>query len=247
MSEAIRDHPSPNWDDRPAGTAPDMVILHYTGMRSGTAAIERLCNPSSNVSSHYVVDREGYVLRLVAEQQRAWHAGLSSWQGATNLNARSIGIELINPGHEHGYVDFTEPQMQALLRLLQGIHARHAIPRGRVLAHADVAPTRKCDPGERFDWRRLAAAGFGIWQAPIGVPGEAPVFGPGDAGEQVRDVQKALAMIGYGLAVTGSFDRATEQCMTAFQRHWRQQLVDGRADASSIGSLRAIACAFLQS
>ena len=232
MSGALIDHPSPNWNARRGGCAPDMVIIHYTGMKSGRAALERLCDPTAKVSSHYLIGREGAVARLVREESRAWHAGVSHWRGETDINSRSVGIELVNPGHAHGYIDFAEPQMRALLKLLAGIHKRHVIPPQYLLAHSDIAPSRKQDPGERFDWARLAREGFGMWLEP------APPEGGMDT--DVSKLQRELAAFGYGVPLTDAYDAATEQAVTAFQRHWRQARVDGRADASTRQTLRRL-------
>lgn len=163
MSLCIVERPSPNFGPRRGGAKPDAVILHYTGMKSASAAAERLCNRQAEVSAHYLVDLDGGILRFVAEDLRAWHAGVSAWGAATDVNSRSIGIELANPGHCHGYPPFPEPQMAALSALLRGILDRWSIPPERVLGHACIAPGRKMDPGEKFDWRRLAGEGLAIW------------------------------------------------------------------------------------
>lgn len=236
MTAPILECSSPNFNARRGGIAPDMVILHYTGMTSATAAIERLCDSSAQVSSHYLIGRDGICVRMVPEAARAWHAGASSWRGDTDINSRSIGIELVNPGHAHGYIDFPEAQMAALLRLLADIHARQAIAPGLVLGHSDIAPDRKQDPGERFDWPRLAAAGFGLWVPPAPVAaGE--LLMRRSSGPKVRSLQKQLIAIGFGLVQTGEFDLATEQAVTAFQRHWRPETIDGRADISTLKTL----------
>ena len=232
MSLKIIDHPSPNWNARRGGCAPDMVIIHYTGMKSAGAALERLRDPTAKVSSHYLIDREGAVARLVPEEARAWHAGVSHWRGETDINSRSIGIELVNPGHAHGYLDFAGPQMAALLKLLAGIHKRHAIAPAHLLAHSDIAPSRKQDPGERFDWARLAREGFGLWVEPAAPAGGA-VAGAGA-------IQHELAAFGYGVPLTGVYDAATDQAVAAFQRHWRQGQVDGQADASTRETLHRL-------
>ena len=159
---------SPNFDARPPGARIDMLVLHYTGMVSAEAAIERLCDPAAKVSAHYLIDEDGAVRRLVDENHRAWHAGEASWRGKSDINARSLGIELVNPGHEFGYRPFPEAQMAALEALAQDILARHTIEARNVVGHSDVAPRRKTDPGELFDWRRLAEAGIGLW------PGKPP-------------------------------------------------------------------------
>ncbi|MGB1547820.1 MAG: N-acetylmuramoyl-L-alanine amidase, partial [Alphaproteobacteria bacterium] len=163
MRVTVLEHPSPNHEPRPEGAAIDTLILHYTGMKTAEAALARLCDPATKVSAHYLIDETGRIYALVPEERRAWHAGEACWQGETNLNDRSVGIELVNPGHEFGYRPFPEAQMAALEALLQEILARHPIPAERVLGHSDVAPGRKTDPGELFDWARLARAGIGCW------------------------------------------------------------------------------------
>ena len=233
---AVIDQPSPNWNARVGGQPPDLVILHYTGMASSAAAIARLCNPVAKVSSHYVIDRAGEIFRLVAEKHRAWHAGVSSWHGQTDINSRSIGIELVNPGHAHGYTDFAEPQMGSLLALLEGICARHKIATGGVLAHSDIAPDRKSDPGERFNWERLSQAGFGLWVPPSPLQHGA-TLSFGQAGQEVTRLHHMLSALGFGIAASALFDRKTEIVLRAFQRHWRPQLIDGRADASTRDTL----------
>src|SRR3954467_5121679 len=158
------DRPSPNHDDR-GGAAIDMLVLHYTGMQTAEPALARLCDPAAKVSAHYTIDEDGTVYAHVPEDRRAWHAGVSHWAGISNVNARSIGIELVNPGHEYGYREFPEAQIAALIELCGGILQRHPIPAARVLGHSDVAPARKEDPGELFPWQRLAKAGIGVWSA----------------------------------------------------------------------------------
>ena len=219
----IRDLPSPNQDDRPSGTPIDTLILHYTGMPSGAAAIDRLRDPVARVSSHYVVVEDGAIFRLVAEERRAWHAGISSWRGHTLLNGRSIGIEIVNPGHEFGYRPFPALQMAAVCDLCLAILARHPIPARNVVAHSDVAPDRKEDPGELFDWEGLAANGVGVWPAHEGAP-------EGDA-------LTLLGRIGYRT------DLPLALLLRAFQRHWRQEQVDGIADAGTLARLNAVAVA----
>src|SRR5579863_5861395 len=204
----IRERLSPNFNARPAGARVDMLVLHYTGMQTAGEAIERLCDRDAKVSAHYVIEEDGTVSRLVTEQNRAWHAGVSFWQGTTDVNGASIGIELVNPGHEWGYRDFPEPQMAALIELARGILARHPVPSDRVVGHSDVAPMRKQDPGERFDWLRLARAGIGLW--PEGSD-EPPVRG-------IAEAQAALAEIGYGVPRSGALDEETHGALLAFQR-----------------------------
>lgn len=205
----MRQAPSSNWDARPEGVPIDMLILHYTGMQSATAAIERLRDTAAHVSSHYVVDEDGAVWQLVGEARRAFHAGVSFWRGHEALNGRSIGIEIVNPGHEWGYRPFPPAQMAAVATLCRGILSRHPIPPRNVVGHSDVAPDRKQDPGELFDWAGLAAQGIGLW--------------PAEGDEPIDDPEAALRTLGYPIP-----DLATT--LAAFQRHWRQQNVHGRAD-----------------
>jgi len=186
VSLRIRELPCPNQDDRPDGTPIDMLILHYTCMRGAWEAIDRLCDPAAGVSSHYVVDEDGAVLRLVPEERRAWHAGASYWRGRSDLNGRSIGIEVVNPGHDWGYRDFPALQMAALCDLCLEVLSRHPIPGRNVVGHSDVAPDRKQDPGELFDWRGLAANGVGLW------PDDAASATTGDL-----DARSVLGGIGY--------------------------------------------------
>ncbi|WP_164157548.1 N-acetylmuramoyl-L-alanine amidase, partial [Sandarakinorhabdus rubra] len=152
------EHPSPNFDERRLPVL--MLVMHYTGMQSAAAAIERLADPAAKVSAHYVVAEDGTVLRMVAEDKRAWHAGKSWWRGVTDVNSASVGIEIVNPGHEFGYVPFPAEQMAAVAALAADIVARHRIPPANVVGHSDIAPTRKEDPGELFDWPMLAARGL---------------------------------------------------------------------------------------
>lgn len=226
---------SPNHDAR--GVArPDMIVLHYTGMPSAEAALERLCAAESKVSCHYFIEEGGEIAQLVPEARRAWHAGLSSWEGVTDINARSLGIEIVNPGHDFGYPDFLAPQIEAVVRLCREIITRYRIRPRRVLAHSDVAPTRKKDPGEKFPWSRLAAEGVGLWVEPAPLaPG--PVLAVGDCGEAVSALQINLARFGYGLSVSGRFDPATRATVTAFQRHFRPTRIDGIADTSTLRTL----------
>ncbi len=230
----IRDLPSPNHDERRAGTPIDTLILHYTGMKSAQAALDRLRDRAAKVSSHYVVDEDGTVFRLVAEARRAYHAGISYWRGQTGLNDRSIGVEIVNPGHEWGYRDFPVLQLAAVCDLCLEILSRHPIPQRNVVAHSDVAPDRKEDPGEKFDWKELAHNGVGIW------PDAVPDLGTGDAvrdAASLRDVRRALAEIGYDVAPAGALDPALATVLRAFQRHWRPEAITGQADAGTLARL----------
>jgi N-acetylmuramoyl-L-alanine amidase len=211
------DHPSPNHGPRPPDGVVDMLILHYTGMRTAAEALARLCSPAAQVSAHYAIDEDGTVLRLVAEERRAWHAGVSFWAGRRDINSVSIGIELVNPGHEFGYRPFPEPQMAALEALCREIVARHPIPARHVLAHSDVAPLRRCDPGELFDWQRLARAGVGLWPGTATAP-------------SAREALRLLAAIGYDIAPSGAPEAVAQAVVTAFQRHFRPARCDGVLD-----------------
>ena len=221
----IIDHPSPNFDDRPAGSNLDMLILHYTGMKSAGDSLTRMCDPMAKVSAHYLIDEDGTIYRLVAEARRAWHAGVSHWAGETDINSCSLGIELQNPGHEFGYRAFPDAQMRALTALCGEIVARHAIPNERILCHSDVAPTRKEDPGELFDWRRLAESGVG----------RLPDKTTGRDTMDDQEARTALTTIGYDPSAPFA------SVLTAFQRHYRQTNIDGRLDAETAGFIRALA------
>jgi N-acetylmuramoyl-L-alanine amidase len=206
---------SPNHDARPSGAAIDMLVLHYTGMQTADAALARLCDPSAKVSAHYTIGTDGRVYAHVPVERRAWHAGVSFWAGEANVNGRSIGIELVNPGHEFGYVPFAEAQITALTDLAHAILARHPIAPERVLGHSDVAPGRKSDPGELFPWKRLAESGIGLWpKTSARMLGEAP--------------ETALARYGYG--IPPHTDVSREAVIAAFQRHFRPTQVNGRWD-----------------
>ena len=235
--------PSPNVEPRRGIGQPDMLLLHYTGLKSCDKAIDWLSRPESKVSCHYVVDEVGRITQMVAEDMRAWHAGLASWAGETDINSASVGIEISNPGHELGYPEFPEAQLAALEALSRDIIARHGIRPERVLAHSDVAPTRKKDPGEKFPWARLAQAGIGHWVAPEPLNRADPGIARDAAGPLVADVQAMLRGYGYGIEPTGGFDPLTEFVVTAFQRHFRPERVDGRIDQSTITTLERLAAA----
>jgi N-acetylmuramoyl-L-alanine amidase len=231
--------PSPNFGERCDGTRPDMLILHYTGMPSCEDAIRCLASPQSGVSCHYVVDEDGAVTQMVPETLRAWHAGVSHWQGSADINSRSIGIEIHNPGHDGAYPGFPDAQMAAVETLCLDIIARNDVPACRVLGHSDVAPRRKIDPGEKFDWGRLALAGVGHWVEPADIRcGDS--LGQGDAGDGVMSLQRNLATYGYGIDSSGAYDEHTQIVVSAFQRHFRPALVDGRADCSTVETLAAL-------
>lgn len=218
---------SPNHEQRRGTDRPDAIVLHYTGMTSEEGALRWLCDPRSGVSAHYLVFEDGRIVAMVDEERRAWHAGESFWQGATDLNSRSIGIEITNPGHEHGYCSFPDVQIAALIDLLDDIRGRRSIPDARILAHSDIAPHRKQDPGERFPWARLAAAGHGVW--PGEGDGEVPSHAGDRSGEIARFLQR-LARLGYGIAPTGEPAEDGRLLVAAFQRRYRPRVVTGLLD-----------------
>ncbi len=234
---AAKVFPSPNHGERQGGRRPDMLVLHYTGMPVDGEALQWLCNPVSQVSCHYFVFPDGRVLQLVPEGRRAWHAGVSAWGEDRDLNSCSIGVEIAHPGHDGGLPPYPDEQIEAVIALSRDVCARWGIPPGRVLAHSDIAPDRKRDPGEVFPWARLHAAGVGHWVRPAAI-GDGRFFSRGDRGTPVEALQAMLALYGYALPITGAFDEATERVVTAFQRHFRQEKVDGVADASTITTLR---------
>jgi N-acetylmuramoyl-L-alanine amidase len=226
---SVTDLPSPNFDSR-GGCPVSMLVLHYTGMQTPQAAFERLRDPASRVSAHYLVDEQGGVFRLVAEASRAWHAGVSCWRGERQVNHASIGIELINPGHEWGYRPFPPAQMDALIALCKDILTRHAIAPRDVVAHSDVAPARKEDPGEWFDWRRLAAEGIGLW------PGELSASGcqlSASEAESRKLTADSLSLYGYDTA-------DLPKAILAFQRHFRPESLTGQWDADCENRLAAL-------
>ncbi len=231
--------PSPNHGERKGGRKPDMLILHYTGMPSAQAALDWLCTEESQVSSHYFVDEAGAVTQLLPESARGWHAGQSCWKGETDINSASIGIEIANPGHEAGSPPFEEAQIKSVIALCRDIIERNGIAAERVLAHSDIAPMRKQDPGERFPWGLLHQEGIGHWGDPLPVGG-GRFFQEGDAGQPVEALQTMLALYGYALQVDGIYNAETAAAVRAFQRHFRPARVDGIADASTIGTLHKL-------
>ena len=231
--------PSPNINARRDVAGPDMLLLHYTGMADGEIALRWLCMEKSQVSCHFLVHEDGRIVQMVRETDRAWHAGAGSWKGREDINSRSIGIEIVNPGHEHGYRAFPAVQIDAVTALAKEIVDRWAIVPERVLGHADVAPARKQDPGELFPWAQLHAAGVGHYVPPAPMGG-GRYFGLGDQGEPVTAYQSLLAAYGYGVEATGVFDAETQLVTVAFQRHFRQAKVDGVADMSTISTLHRL-------
>ena len=213
---------SPNYDARPDGTEVDMLVLHYTGMETAEAALERLCDPEAKVSAHYLIHENGDVLQIVEEANRAWHAGVASWRGETDVNARSIGIELVNPGHEFGYREFPDAQLTALDDLCLDIFSRHDVPARNVVGHSDVAPARKQDPGELFPWQRLATKNIGIWPRRLG-----------SVSSSSDHVAAMFLLYGYEVEYLKS-------TIAAFQRHFRPERVTGVADGEKLGLLRGL-------
>ena len=219
----VVNYTSPNFGERAPGLSVNLLLIHYTGMKTCDQALQRLCDPSAGVSSHYLISETGSIYKLVDEAHRAWHAGVSFWQGETDINSLSIGIELVNPGHDNGYQPFPEKQMLSLIHLCGGILQRHNIPQRRVLGHSDVSPGRKRDPGELFDWRRLAASGVGYW------PREKkfPLFCNSNS---IVDWQSKLKRLGYNIEASGICDSKSKSVVTAFQRHWVPKNVSGVFD-----------------
>jgi N-acetylmuramoyl-L-alanine amidase len=232
------DFPSPNHDSR-GDQAVDMLVMHYTDMHTCIDAVKRLSDPASKVSAHYVISKEGEIFKLVEESERAWHAGESHWRGHANINSRSIGIEISNPGHTEGYTPFPQVQMDAVLKLSQEILARHTIPAQNVVGHSDIAFLRKIDPGELFDWKWLAQHGVGIFPE-HSKPMIGSALALGETGTNVMRLQQALHNYGYGLKIDGDYGEKMVKCVEAFQRHWRQNKVDGVWDDECAGLLAAL-------
>ena len=232
--------PSPNFDDR---TLPiSLLILHYTGMETGEAALERMCDADAKVSAHYMVEEDGRVFQLVEEEKRAWHAGVSEWNGETNINSNSIGIEIVNGGHDHpnadgSLPDFPDVQINAVIALSKDIMTR----RGEltVLGHSDIAPARKIDPGENFPWQGLAAAGLGYWPE-VKTDDRRILFEAGSRDRGVAIVQRGLAHIGYGARVTGIMDEETKRIIEAVQRRYRPAQIDGIIDIQTMEVIKAL-------
>jgi N-acetylmuramoyl-L-alanine amidase len=236
-------HPSPNAGERRNGRRPYLIVLHYTGMTSAADAIAWLANPDSKVSCHYVVDEAGLVTQMVPEQMRAWHAGVSHWAGESDINSVSIGIEIQNPGHERGYPDFPPAQMRALASLCADIAARRGIRPEGILAHSDVAPERKIDPGEKFDWSVLAEHGVGHWVAPAPLDAvSGALIAESDVGA-IAEAQSLLQRYGYCIEPSGQVDEYTCKVIRAFQSHFRPARADGRLDRGTLDTLKRLVAA----
>lgn len=241
MKYEIIQAPSPNFNERLHPL--DMLVLHYTGMKDGPTALARMQDEQEpRVSAHYMVEEDGRIFQLVAEDKRAWQAGRSWWQGDEDLNSRSIGIEIVNGGHDFGLPPFPDVQIAAVIALCQDILTRWPIPQHRIVAHSDIAPDRKEDPGERFPWKQLAEAGIGLWPEPVRPePWMMHGAAPGDAGMTVEGLQSDLKDIGYRLTVTGVFGDDTAAVIRAFQRRWRPERVNGEGDTDTITLAHAVA------
>src|SRR3982075_747399 len=198
--------PSANFGERTKGRLPDMIVLHYTGMPDVEGAIARLCTAGTDVSAHYIVLEDGRIVQCVPEAKRAWHAGAAAWAGEEDINSCSIGVEIVNRGHDWGYPDFPLRQVAAVIALCRGIILRHELPSHRVLAHSDVAPSRHKGPGEKFPWHSLANSGVGRWVQPAPIV-RAETLTLGSISDEVRDLQQALARYGYGIPATGKYER----------------------------------------
>ncbi|KWV46605.1 MULTISPECIES: N-acetylmuramoyl-L-alanine amidase [Rhizobium] len=231
--------PSPNHGERAGGRKPDMILLHYTGMPTPDGALEWLCRDESQVSSHYFVQEDGEVLQLVPEERRAWHAGKSYWQGETDINSLSIGIEIANAGHPGGLPEYPQEQIQAVIELCRDCGQRWSIAPERVLGHSDVAPIRKVDPGEKFPWADLFRGGIGHWVEPAPISG-GRFFQRGDRGQPVEALQSMLSLYGYATEITGEFSDKMAGEVEAFQRHFRPARIDGIADFSTIDTLHRL-------
>jgi len=225
--------PSPNFNDRAVGSRLAYVVLHYTGMRDAASALARLCEPTAQVSAHYLIERDGKIWQLVPDTKRAWHAGVSSWLGETDMNSASLGIELVNRGHQLGYENFPPAQIKACITLLQSLLKQHNIPPHNILAHSDIAPQRKEDPGELFPWQELAQQGLGLW--PTAIQNTAPLA--------PTAARQLLQQIGYDCAPSGDYDPALRNTLLAFQRHWLPHNLSGLADASTSAMLQAVLAA----
>ena len=228
-----------NFGERVGVPGPDLLLMHYTGVPSAEIAIELLTTGKREVSCHYLVRQDGGIVNMVDEDMRAWHAGKAVWEGCSDINSRSIGIEICNPGHGDNYTDFPAMQIDAVTRLAADIVERHTIDPHHVLGHSDVSPGRKIDPGEKFPWQALANRGVGLWVEPAPVV-KGPVLEPGASGDEVATLQRDLASYGYGIDVTGVYDAHTEAVVKSFQMHFRPARCDGAADVSTCVTLSAL-------
>jgi N-acetylmuramoyl-L-alanine amidase len=232
--------PSPNIEPRLNGLKPSILVLHYTGLPTVERALDVLSRVDCKVSCHYVIDVDGRIIQMVSEDLRAWHAGVSYWRGETDINSASIGIEIQNPGHQYGYPEFPDIQMQAVAALSRDIIGRHGIEERHVLAHSDIAPGRKIDPGEKFDWKGLAASGVGQWVPPADLDADDGLTLEYRE-DAIAEAQRLLALYGYKVEAHGVLDEATQIVLKAFQLHFRQARPDGRLDRSTLDTLSRLA------
>lgn len=229
---------SPNQDARLLPIT--MLVLHYTGMESGEAALERLTDPASKVSAHYLIHEDGKTISLVDEGRRAWHAGVSFWNGITDVNSASVGIEIVNGGHDFGLPEFTKPQLTSLIRLCKRIVKSYNIQDFDIVGHSDIAPSRKQDPGEKFPWKEVAKRGVGYW--PSGVKKDHRViFELGESDRAISILQRGLAFIGYDVEVNGRLDDKTADVIRAVQRRYRPEVISGNIDIQTVELITKLA------
>lgn len=240
MSSALNiiETPSPNHGERKTVSGVvgvSMVVLHYTGMKSAAEALARLTDPAAQVSAHYLVDDEGLIYRMVPEDRRAWHAGVSYWQGVRDINSVSVGIEITNPGHDYDYRAFTQKQIDAVIALTRDIQARHQIGAASVIGHSDIAPGRKIDPGELFPWQDLAREGLGVWPT---LSGTKHLISSDEA-------MKLLSGLGYATPLSPELGadllETPTDCIAAFQRHYRPRKIDGLLDSETLALIQTLA------
>ena len=227
--------PSKNFDERAFPIS--MLVLHYTGMENGKLALERLTENQSKVSAHYLVEEDGRVFQLVDEKMRAWHAGLSYWSGLTDINSASIGIEIVNGGHDFGLPEFPKQQIETVIHLCQSIKKRHNISDFNIVAHSDIAPSRKQDPGEKFPWKILADNNIGHYPADEFYENnrhKSVLYKSGDKNKDIKTIQSSLKYLGYGLPVSGVLDTPTTEVVAAFQRRYRPDKIDGLIDTQTL-------------
>jgi len=218
---------SPNFNDRPDGVVADSIVLHYTGMRDANEALARMCDAEAQVSAHYMICENGKIVKMVDEEKRAWHAGVSSWRGRDNVNDFSIGVEIVNTGHEFGYVPFPDMQMDSVVALCKELAFKFNIAPENVIAHSDIAPTRKLDPGELFDWKKLADEDLALYVNLSGVGQNAPLFGRGDKDDYIISIKEKLQKFGYGIDVNDKYDEQMAYVVAAFRRRFVQHDVNG--------------------
>jgi len=241
MALTFIERPSPNTGPRnevDGNCGVRHLIIHYTGMETCRQALDRLCDQNAKVSAHYLIAENGDAYQLVSEDMRAWHAGVSYWRGVRDINSTSIGIEMVNPGHEWGYRPFPEPQLATFISLAQDILGRHGIAPENILGHSDIAPGRKTDPGELFPWERMAAAGIGRWPKMVSTSNVEP---------DQKEAETMLSQIGYAVPASQelgadilSADTGWPDLIGAFQRRYRQNRVDGDLDPETFNIIKEV-------